>query len=201
MNILGLNLDEFCSAAIMKNGEILAACAEERFTQKKSWSGFPAQSIKYCLDAAGMNIGDIDQVAVDKLQVTILGIILAALAALVVPQFGQASADPDLAALSATLQTIRTQLQYYKVQHNGMFPPLANWQKKMLGRSRPDGTLSADGPCGPYLLQIPVNPLDGARSISSAQDGSGGWMYDEDTGYFRSNDPSVIKPDSPTKDL
>ena len=39
------------------------------------------------------------------------------------------------------------------------------------------------------------------RNISSVQDGSGGWMYDEHTGDFRSNDPSVINPDSLTKDL
>ena len=134
-------------------------------------------------------------------EILIVVIILAALAALVVPRFGQASADPDLAALSATLQTVRTQLQYYKIQHNGAFPSLANWEKQMLARSRPDGTLSADGSCGPYLLQIPVNPLDGSRKISSRQDGRGGWMYDQHTGQFRSNDPSVIKSDSQTKDL
>ena len=134
-------------------------------------------------------------------EILIVVIILAALAALVVPRFGQASADPDLAALSATLQTVRTQLQYYKIEHNGTFPSLADWEKQMLARSRPDGALSADGSCGPYLLQIPVNPLDGYRKISSRQDGSGGWMYDQHTGHFQSNDPSVVKSDSQTRDL
>ena len=123
------------------------------------------------------------------------------MAALVVPRFGQASADPDLAALSATLQTVRTQLQYYKAQHNGNVPSLTDWEKLMLGRSRPNGKLSADGPCGPYLLHVPVNPLDGSGNIAPLQDGSGGWAYDEDTGHFQSNDPSVIRPDSLTKDL
>lgn len=134
-------------------------------------------------------------------EILIVVIILATLAALVVPQFGQASADPDLAALSATLQTIRTQLQYYMIQHDGSFPPFAEWNKQMLGRSRPNGNLSTRGSCGPYLLQIPVNPLDGSRRISPTQDGSGGWTYDEQTGHFQSNDFSVIDPDSPTRDL
>ena len=134
-------------------------------------------------------------------EILIVVIILAALAALVVPQLGQASADPDLATLSATLQTIRTPLQYYKIQHNGAFPSLANWEKQMLSRSRSNGTLSANGSFGPYLLQIPVNPLDGSRKISSVQDGRGGWMYDQHTGHFQSNDPSVVKPNSQTRDL
>ena len=134
-------------------------------------------------------------------EILIVVIILASLAALVVPQFGQASADPDLAALSATLQTVRTQLQYYMVQHDGSFPSFADWDKQMLGQSRPDGRLSAKGSCGPYLLQIPVNPLDGSRNISSTQDGTGGWTYDEKTGHFQSNDASVAKETSQTTDL
>ena len=135
------------------------------------------------------------------IEIIIVVVILASLAALVVPQFGQASADPDLAALSATLQTVRTQLQYYMVQHDGSFPSFADWDKQMLSRSRPSRTLSTKGSCGPYLLQIPVNPLDGSRAISPTQDGTGGWTYDEQTGHFQSNDFSVIDPDSPTSDL
>ena len=134
-------------------------------------------------------------------EILIVVVILASLAALMVPQFGQASVDPDLAALSATLQTVRTQLQYYMVQHDGAFPSFADWDKQMLSQTRPDGRLSAKGSCGPYLLQIPANPVDGSRRISPTRDGSGGWMYDEQTGHFQSNDPSVIEPDSPTRDL
>ena len=66
------------------------------------------------------------------IEILIVVIILASLAALVVPQFGQASADPDLAALSATLQTVRTPLQYYIVQHDGSFPSFADWDKMIL---------------------------------------------------------------------
>ena len=134
-------------------------------------------------------------------EIIIAVIILAVLAALVVPQLGRASAQPDLAALAATLQTVRTQLQYYKLQHNDTFPSLADWKQQMLKRTKPNGRCSARGSCGPYLLQVPVNPLDGSRNISPLQDGSGGWMYDEKTGQFRSNDPRVLEPDSPTRDL
>ena len=134
-------------------------------------------------------------------EIIIVVVILAVLAALVVPQLGRASAEPDLAPLAATLQTVRTQLQRYKLQHNDTFPSLAQWEKQMLRKTKPNGRCSARGSCGPYLLQVPVNPLDGSRNISPLQDGSGGWTYDQTTGQFSSNDPSVLEPDSPTRDL
>ena len=134
-------------------------------------------------------------------EIVIAVVILAVLGALVAPQFGTASGDPDLAPLAATLQTVRSQLQFYKLQHNDSFPDLDNWQEQMLGKTKSNGHSSERGDCGPYLLQVPVNPLDGSRNISPLQDGSGGWMYDEKTGQFRSNDPSVFEPNSQTRDL
>lgn len=135
------------------------------------------------------------------IEIIIVVVILATMAALIIPQLGQASVDPDLAALAATLQMVRTQLQYYRVQHDGASPDFADWEKQMLGRSNPDRRLSPDGSCGPYLLQIPVNPLDGFRKVSPIRDGSGGWTYDESSGLFTSNDSSVLKPNSPSSDL
>ena len=134
-------------------------------------------------------------------EIIIVVVILAVLAALVVPRFGGASTDPDLAALAATLQMVRTQLQYYKLQHNDAFPRSADWQQQMLSKTKANGRTSERGTCGPYLLQVPVNPLDGSRDIGPLQDGSGGWTYDQATGQFRSNDPSVLEADSQTKDL
>ncbi len=75
MNILGLNLEEFCSAAVMKNGEITAACAEERFTREKGYSGFPKRSIEYCLEESGLGINDIDLVAVADLGTSVMGFV------------------------------------------------------------------------------------------------------------------------------
>ena len=134
-------------------------------------------------------------------EIIVVVVMVAILAALVVPRFGQASTDPDLAALAATLQTIRSQLQYYNIQHNGAWPSLENWEQQMLGTTKPNSALSDKGSCGPYLLQVPANPLDGSRKISPALDGNGGWMYDQDTGHFMSNDPGVLSPDSATRDL
>lgn len=48
------------SAALIKNGEILAAAQEERFTRVKHDSNFPTNSIRYCLKEAGINANQLD---------------------------------------------------------------------------------------------------------------------------------------------
>ena len=51
------------AAALTADGEIIAAAQEERFTRKKHDPSFPERSIEYCLEEAGIKIGDIDIVA------------------------------------------------------------------------------------------------------------------------------------------
>ncbi|MFT7618902.1 MAG: carbamoyltransferase [Planctomycetota bacterium] len=64
MRILGLNHDMFISsAALIEDGQVIAAVAEERFTRDKMTRAFPRQSIQYCLDVAGIKIEDVDAVA------------------------------------------------------------------------------------------------------------------------------------------
>jgi carbamoyltransferase len=48
------------AAALVVNGEIVAAAQEERFNRRKHSARFPIQSIEYCLAEAGLSIGDID---------------------------------------------------------------------------------------------------------------------------------------------
>ena len=50
------------AAAILVDGQIVAAAQEERFTRKKHDSAFPAQAIQYCLDEAGIAAGDLAHV-------------------------------------------------------------------------------------------------------------------------------------------
>jgi carbamoyltransferase len=48
------------AAALVEDGRIVAAVQEERFSRKKFDDGFPAQAIKYCLQAAGISLRDVD---------------------------------------------------------------------------------------------------------------------------------------------
>ncbi len=64
MYILGISAFYHDSAAaILKNGEIIAAAHEERFTRKKHDAGFPKKAVEFCLRQAGKRIDDLAAVA------------------------------------------------------------------------------------------------------------------------------------------
>jgi len=60
--ILGVNLLHDTSAAIIKDGKIIAAAEEERFNRKKHTLDFPHAAIKFCLDTAGISLESVDQI-------------------------------------------------------------------------------------------------------------------------------------------
>jgi carbamoyltransferase len=47
------------AAALLRDGEIVAAASEERFTRKKGDPGFPAHAVAYCLREGGVKVGDL----------------------------------------------------------------------------------------------------------------------------------------------
>ncbi len=64
-NILGINAYHGdASAALVVDGKLVAAVEEERFNRIKHWAGFPAESIRYCLQVAGLEIGDVEHVSI-----------------------------------------------------------------------------------------------------------------------------------------
>ena len=63
MHILGVSAFYHDSAAaLLRDGDVLAAAQEERFTRKKHDPRFPARAVRYCLDEAGITIDDLDMV-------------------------------------------------------------------------------------------------------------------------------------------
>src|SRR5438876_8678447 len=67
MLILGLNMFHAdASAAIVQDGKVVFAIAEERLNRHKHYGGFPSLAVKACLDAVGAKITDIDHVAVGQ---------------------------------------------------------------------------------------------------------------------------------------
>jgi carbamoyltransferase len=64
-----LGLDAFhsdSSAALVRDGMLIAAAEEERFRREKHWAGFPAQAIGYCLREAALKLSDVDQIAINQ---------------------------------------------------------------------------------------------------------------------------------------
>ncbi len=136
-------------------------------------------------------------------EILIVVIILGILAAIVIPQFTQASQDARLSALASDLQTLRGQLELYKVQHNDRYPDLnaagaldtANFVARMLQKTDQDGTLNAAGAFGPYMGKWPSNPFisvnaDGVNfgvADPAPGDDSSGWYWNTDLGKVSAN--------------
>ncbi len=65
--ILGLNAYHGdAAAALVVDGELVAAAEEERFNRVKHCAGFPAQAAAWCLADAGLSAGDLDHVAIGR---------------------------------------------------------------------------------------------------------------------------------------
>jgi len=64
LNILGISCFYHDSAAaVLRDGELVAAAHEERFTRKRHDPDLPRNAVAYCLREAGIGIGDVDYVA------------------------------------------------------------------------------------------------------------------------------------------
>lgn len=137
-------------------------------------------------------------------EILIVVIILGILAAIVIPQFTEASNDARESALASDLQTARSQLELYKVQHLERYPSVnetgaadtANFIARMTGKTHNTGELNAAGVLGPYLQKFPTNPFVAANgdqvSFGVADpapgDDSTGWYFNTSTGKFSAND-------------
>lgn len=67
MLILGINAFHGDSAvALVRDGQMVAAAEEERFRRIKHWAGFPSHALAYCLREAGIELKDVDHIAVNQ---------------------------------------------------------------------------------------------------------------------------------------
>lgn len=128
-------------------------------------------------------------------EILIVVIILGILAAIVIPQFTNASNDARKGNILSQLQTLRAQIQLYKLQHKDQ-PPLlitggsAPWDvftqyTDINGNCSP--TQTGSFVYGPYYQHPPVNPLAPVATgsnLATAPDGASGWIYQESTGLI-----------------
>jgi carbamoyltransferase len=65
--ILGINAYHGdASAAVTKDGQLIAAAEEERFNRKKHCAGFPVEAVRYCLQAANIPVSELDHVGISR---------------------------------------------------------------------------------------------------------------------------------------
>ncbi len=123
-------------------------------------------------------------------EILIVVIILGILAAIVIPQFTNASQDARKNSLTSQLQTIRSQVELYKLQHADKLPNLvgSNWNL-LTSKTDATGTVTSAGSFGPYLQQTPGNNLNsgtnvvqGTGAAITGSDATTGWVYDYGSG-------------------
>lgn len=122
-------------------------------------------------------------------EILIVVVILGILAAIVVPQFTRASEDAQTGNVVTQLQTIRSQIELFRVRNNGNFPGLTasvttgpnfGW----------DALIGAN-----FMRSAPMNPRTGTATIASGTaaptaavaSGDAGWVYNATTGDLWAN--------------
>lgn len=111
-------------------------------------------------------------------EILIVVVILGILAAIVVPQFTNASNEAVKGALESQLQTINSQVELYRVRNNGASPTLAAGEAN-------DGWGELVG--GEYLKDVPINGYTGSGAVDAGdeddalagtRDTEQGWVFD-----------------------
>ncbi len=134
------------------------------------------------------------------IEVLIVVIIMAVLAATIIPQFSSSTEDAKRSTLDFNVHTIRSQIEMYKIHHLGQVPALANFARQMTEPTNVKGGFDGDTPYGPYIQgQIPANPFNHSNDVvavaavgtvpNGVVAGGAGWQYDESTGGFYPNNP------------
>ncbi|MEM9348589.1 MAG: prepilin-type N-terminal cleavage/methylation domain-containing protein [Planctomycetota bacterium] len=136
-------------------------------------------------------------------EILIVVVILGILAAIVIPQFTNASEAAKASSVLSQLQTLRSQVELYKNQHNNEYPTsdgtlAGTWDwTKMTGKTDIDGTVGTTAGThiyGPYMQQAPKNPFvvtASATEFGTATDGTDGWVVNATTGVIRAAVPTA----------
>ncbi len=138
------------------------------------------------------------------IEVLIVVIIMAVLAATIIPQFSSSTTDAKTSSLDFNLRTIRSQIELYRLHHNGTLPEFDNFVMQMTEKTDINGTQTGELLYGPYIHgEIPANPYNGSNEIvkvatagvepNGVVAGGAGWQYDETTGGFYPNNPEYYE--------
>lgn len=114
-------------------------------------------------------------------EILIVVIILGILAAIIIPQFANASSDARTTNLKTTLNNVRNQIEIFKAQHNEQAPALSGMWTLMIGQSDTNEA-NSNAPSGthwgPYLQAPAINPMNMKTGVTSvASDPDAGWYY------------------------
>ncbi len=126
------------------------------------------------------------------IEVLIVVIIMAVLAATIIPQFTSSTKDARDNTVAFNVHTMQNQLELYKQQHLEKYPPVATVATLLTTATNVDGGTTGETPYGPYMPEVPANPYNNSRDIVAVASegtvptavvaGGAGWQYDQSTG-------------------
>jgi prepilin-type N-terminal cleavage/methylation domain-containing protein len=128
-------------------------------------------------------------------EVLIVVVIMAILAATIVPQFSNSTNDAKVSSAKFNLHTLRSQIELYKSQHNGALPSVT--LTELVNQTNATGTVGTGTtfPYGPYMSSIPQNTVTNTNTVvtqsgtpTGTGTGTNGWLYDPTTGKIWFND-------------
>ena len=123
-------------------------------------------------------------------EILVVVVILAILAAIVIPQFTAATDEARDNVIKMDLSRIRQQIEVYKQQH-GQLPILVDFENQLTQATNSNGDPAIPGtpgfPFGPYLRTIPINPFTTTNDVGDGNVGDSAWYYNELTGLFLAN--------------
>lgn len=104
-------------------------------------------------------------------EILIVVVILGILAAIVIPQFSQASTDSKVSSIRSNLQSIRSAIALYKIQHDDVIPADgAALATALTTKTMKDGTAAGvgDDGFGPYIqVAVPANPFTTGSTLAA----------------------------------
>jgi general secretion pathway protein G len=124
-------------------------------------------------------------------EVLIVVVIMAILAATIIPQFTDSTSDAKASTTKFNLHTLRSQIELYKTQHNGVVPSGTLVELTLSTDIDGNQGTGASFPYGPYIRQIPDNPFTNSPTVTVITNdpavaadvtGTGGWLYNATTG-------------------
>jgi prepilin-type N-terminal cleavage/methylation domain-containing protein len=124
-------------------------------------------------------------------EVLIVVVIMAILAATVIPQFSDSTKEAKSNTTKFNVHTLRAQIEMYKTHHDGKVPSLSLVELTSKTDNKGNVGTGTTHVYGPYIPEIPVNPFTGSATVRAATANpptaasgaaDAGWLYHAATG-------------------
>jgi general secretion pathway protein G len=122
-------------------------------------------------------------------EILIVVVIMAVLAATIIPSFSNSVADAKLNTAIFNLNTLRSSIEHYRAEHDGLLP--TGGLAELLVKTNKEGTTTGTPVYGPYLRTLPENTFNGKSTVKAITSPTAvigdagethGWLYNATTG-------------------